>query len=688
MDKLSKFVVKNKILILIVTALLLIPAVFGMIKTKINYDVLLYLPEDIETVKGQNILTDDFNIGAFSITILENMPDKQIRSLENDIRKVDSVNKVVNIVDLKGTTFPLEILSEDIISKVAKDDTSLLLITFDNSTSDEKTLKAVEDIKEITKNKATVGGMSSMVLDTKELSDREMPLYVVIAVILCVTVLMLSLDSYAVPFVLLANIGIAILFNMGTNAFFDNISYITKAISTILQLGVTMDFSIFLYHKYEKYKETNKDKEKAMQKAIKETLVSVLGSSLTTMAGFLALCTMSLTLGKDIGIVMAKGVLFGLICVIFVFPDLLLIFDNLITKTSHKIVLPKFKKVTDFVTNHYKTIFVIFILLLVPAYFMQKNTNVYYKLDKSIPESYESKKANKILKDKYNLVTQDLILIDSKLENYKVNKIVDELEEIEGIDAVISPSMISKYGITEEIIPDNIKSIYENDKYKIMIVNSNYEIASNKLNKQIDEVNKVVKKYDKNAIIAGEGPLMKDLVSVADTDFKNVTYTSVGVIFIIMLFVLKSISLPVLLVTAIEFAIFLNMGIPYLTGAEIPFIASIVIGTIQLGATIDYAILLTTKYIEERKTGKEKEKAVKTALEESTSSIFVSAMCFFAATIGVGIISKIDMIGTLCTLIARGAIISMLVVIIVIPSLLIIFDKIICKSTLSLREVK
>lgn len=491
---------------------------------------------------------------------------------------------------------------------------------------------------------------------------------------------MLSLDSYVVPILLLLNIGIAILFNMGTNVFLGNISYITKAISAVLQLGVTTDFSIFLYHKYENAKKTNKDKNIAMKKAINETITSVTGSSLTTIAGFLALCFMTLTLGKDIGIVMAKGVLFGLICVITVFPALLLIFDNMIEKTTHKVIIPSFKKLKEFVIKRYKLIFVIFLLLLIPAYIGQKNTKVYYNLDRTLPSSLDSSIANKSLKNDYKIVSPEMILVDKNLSNDEINDMIGELKNIKGIDFALSYSSISDIGLPLDFMDSKITSMLESDKYKMIIVNSVYDIATDKLNSQITKVNDVVKNYDKNAIVAGEGPLMKDLVEISDTDFRNVNYASIIIIVIIMLFVLKSYSLPVLLISAIEFAIFVNMSVPYYTNTSIPFIASIVIGTIQLGATIDYAILMTTKYLEERKT-KDKFKAIKASLDSSVSSIFVSGMCFFAATFGVGIYSKLEMIGSLCTLISRGAIISMIVVIMVLPSILIIFDKLIYKTT-------
>lgn len=686
MKKIANWISNHSLCIIITTILLMIPAVFGYIKTKVNYDILVYLPEDIETIKGQNILTDDFNMGAFSVTVVDNMADKDLLKLENKIRKVKGVNKVVTVNDLTGSAIPIDILPDNIKEKVAKDNSKLMLITFENSTSDDQTLAAVDKIRTITKDTCRVGGMSAMVLDTKELFNSEMALYIVIAVILCIAVLILSLDSYIVPFLLIANIGVAILFNMGSNILFGDICYITKAIASVLQLGVTTDFSIFLYHKYEKSKKEYKDKKQAMSAAICDTLVSVFGSSLTTIAGFLALCTMNLTLGVDIGLIMAKGVLFGLICVITVFPSLLLLFDKIVQKTSHKVRLPKFNGIKNFVLKHYIWIFIIFIVLLIPSYIFQTKTEVYYKLDESIPDDYGYSIATKTLKEDYNIVSQEIILVSKDLPNYKVNEMVDRIKKIDGVDLIINPSILSKYGISDNILDEDIKNMYSTDKYKMILINSKYDIATDKLNQQIAKIQQIVDEYDSKAIVAGEGPLMKDLVEITDQDFHNVNYTSIIVIFVLMVIVLKSISLPILLVAAIEFAIFVNMGIPYFTQTRIPFIASVVIGTIQLGATIDYAILMTTKYLEERKNGNDKNKAVSNSLNNSINSIFVSGMCFFAATIGVGLVSKIDMIGSLCTLIARGAIISMIVVIFIVPSLLLLFDKLIMRTTLKMKE--
>ena len=686
MQRFSNFVVKNKIIILLISLLMLIPSIIGYSLTKTNYDILVYLPSDIETLKGQNILKDDFNMGAFSVSLVDNrVSEKELVELENKIRNIDCVTNVVSINDITGTTIPLEMIPKKLLDHVSNNNSKLLLITFETGTSDEETNDAVKTIEELSDD-IKVGGMSAMSLDMRNLVESQTFAYVAVAVIFCLIVLMLSLDSYIVPLLLLGNIGLSILFNMGTNIMFGEISYITKAIAAVLQLGVTTDFSIFLYHKYEAAKKDNKTNDEAMSVAISETMVSVVGSSLTTIAGFLALCTMKFGLGKDIGLVMAKGVVFGVLTVLTVYPSLLLIFDKLIQKTKHKALIPEFKFVKPIVMKGYKWIFIVFLILMLPAYLSQKNTEVYYKLDTSIPDDYNYSIVSKKLKEDYGLISQSMILIDSNIENSKINKMIDEIEETHGIDSVISSNLLNKYGISNEILPSKIRNLLETDKYKLILVNSKYEIATDELNEQISKLNTIIKKYDKNAILAGEGPLMNDLVEITAIDFKNVNYVSIGVIFIIMFFVLKSLSLSILLVLSIEFAIFINMGVPYWHGTSMPFVSSIVIGTIQLGATIDYAILLTTKYLEERKNGKSKEEAVGEALTSSVSSIFVSAMCFFAATFAVYAISKIDMIGSLCLLMSRGAIISMLVVMFVVPSVLLMFDKIIIKTTLGFKK--
>ncbi len=685
MKKISKFITNNSKLIVITSILLLVPALIGYIHTKINYDILVYLPKDIETIKGQNILTNDFKTGAFSFVFIEDKKATNTLELESKIKRIDGVNKVFSIYDITDTTIPLDIIPDEVKDKMIKKDSSLMLVTFFGSTSDEGTINAVRELRKVTKNSDLVSGMTAMVVDTMELSDQEIMAYVCIAVILCLIVLIFATDSYMVPVFLLGNIGMAILYNLGSNVIFGQISYITKAITAVLQLGVTTDFSIFLYHKYEERKNSIKDKKVAMEKAINDTFKSVIGSSLTTIAGFLALCTMNLTLGKDIGLVMAKGVFFGLICVLIIFPSLLLLFDKAIEKTKHKNFMPKFDKLIDIIIKRRNIVLIIFLILLLPAIYGNKNVQVYYKLDKSLPSNLGSSVANSRLRDEYNIVSPEMVLLDKNIKKDKVSKLIDELKEVKGIDLVLSPSTLTN--LPTSMLPDELESIMSSDKYQLIIINSNYEIASPELNDQVTIVNNIVKKYDKNAILAGEGPLMKDLTVIADHDFKMVNYASILVIFILMLIVLKSIGLPIILIITIEFAIFVNMAIAYYTGTTLPFIASIVVGTIQLGATIDYAILMSTSYLKERTKEKNKEIAMKNTLNSSVPSIFISALCFFGATFGVSVYSKIDMIGAICTLLSRGAIISMLVVIFILPALLLLFDKLIMKTTKNMKEV-
>lgn len=687
MKRISDFICKYRIGIVILSILLLIPAFLGYISTKVNYDLLVYLPSDIETLKGQEILTDEFGMGAFSVAVVEQMPQRELLSLTEKIQRVEGVNQVVSIADLTGTTIPIDFLPSEIRAKLIHDNTQLVIITFRGGTSDEETLNAVEEIRNLTNQSCLLGGMSAMVLDTKNLFKSETLLYVSIAVALSTLVLVLFLDSFVVPFLLIGSIGIALLFNMGTNLFLGEISYITQAIAAVLQLGVTMDFSIFLYHKYEAAKKRETDRLKAMSAAIQETASSVLGSSLTTFAGFLALCTMSLTLGVDIGVVMAKGVIIGLICSITLFPSLLLVCDKLVDGSHHKELLPKFTHLQKFITKDRKFILAAFLILLAPAYIIYNKVEVYYKLDSSIPADYEYTKATTVLREDYGMESQMIILTSNSASTAAKQSIIREINELEGVDAVVGSSMLENYGLSVDMLSDELRSMLESENYSAILVLSDYGIATDELNNQISRINEIVASYDDKTIVAGEGPLMKDLVEIADRDFASVNITSIIVIFIIMAIVLKSISLPVLLMAAIEFAIFLNIGIAFLAGTEIPFVASIVIGTIQLGATIDYAILLTTKYIEERQSGSSKIGAIKASLSSSIQPIFVSAMCFFAATIGVGVFSQIDMIGSLCTLIARGAIISMVVVITVVPSLLVACDKIICKTTIGLNKL-
>lgn len=681
MKKIADNICKHKTLVLIITSILFLLSLIGAYLTKINYDILVYLPSDIETVKGQNILTEDFNMGSYAFVLTDNMSSKDILQLEENIKNIEGVNEVVSIYDLVGTTIPVDMLPNEITSKLSKDNTDLIMVTLNDSTSSLTTMNAISELRKLSNGKTKVSGMSSMVLDTKELSDKEIAIYVVIAVLLCLLILELSLNSYVIPVILLANIGISIMINLGTNIIFGEISYITKALVAVLQLGVTTDFSIFLYHSYEKEKALSKNKEEAMSKAITETFTSVLGSSLTTIAGFLVLCTMSLTLGRDLGLVMAKGVLIGVISAITLFPCLILTFDKLIEKTHHKELVLNFDKLNNFVIKHNKVILIMFVLLAIPLYLANSKVEVYYKLDQSLPETLESIQGNNILKEKFNIVSPEIILMDKDIKNDDINKMIDEIKEVEGIDFVLSSSSLSNLGITNEMLPSKLNNIIESENYQLLLVNSTYDIATDELNNQVDIVNKIIKKYDKNSILAGEGPLMKDLVNTSDTDFNNVNYSSMICILLIMFIVLKSLSLPFLLILTIEFAIITNMSVSYFSGTVLPFVAPIVLGTIQLGSTIDYAILMTTNYIKRRRDGMDKNKSMKETLGFCNNSIIVSGMCFFAATFGVGVYSKLEMVASLCTLISRGALISMFTVIVILPCVLLTFDKIVMKTT-------
>ena len=688
MKKFADFITKKYVLVLFIGLFLLIPSIIGYINTRINYDILVYLPEEIDTIKGERILTKDFGIGSYAFVMIDTKDNYKVLKLEDKVRKIKGVNKVVSEADILGTTIPKEMLPDEVLDKLYDKDTSVMLVTFKGSTSEDETINAVRELRKVVGDANSVSSMTSMVVDTMDLSNEEILVYVIISVILCLIVLSITTNSYVIPYLLLGNIGIAILYNMGSNFILGDISYITKAIAAVLQLGVTTDFSIFLYHKYEQAKEKNKNNMEAMSSAIVDTFKSVIGSSLTTFVGFLALCTMDLTLGTDIGLVMAKGVLMGLICVLTIFPSLLLVFDKAIEKTKHKVYFPEFKCLQNFSRKYYKVIFIVFLILLIPAYIGNKNYNVYYKLDEALPKDLPFHQADYALAKKFNITSPEIIILRKDIKKDKVEELEDELKNVKGIEFVISPNTLTDTDISY-LLPSDLKKLVDNDKYQLILMNSKYEIASNELNNQVKKVEKIVHKYDKKGIVAGEGALMKDLVTIADHDFNMVNYTSIIVIFIVMLLVLKSIGLPIVLIFAIEFAIFTNMACAYFTGVELPFIASIVVGTIQLGATIDYAILMSTTYLDERHSKKKnKDKAMEDTLKVTVPSIITSALCFFAATIGVSLYTKIDMIGSICTLLARGAIISMIVVIIVLPALLQIFDGFILKTTKFKKEGK
>ena len=687
MKKIANWIANHSKLILIISLLLTIPSIIGFITTRINYDVLVYLPNNIETIKGQDILTNDFGIGAYAFILSDKENPKELKQLEEKLKTVNTVNEVISINDVTNGSIPLEMLPDDIKEKLKSNKSTLIMVTLSDSTSSDVTLSAIEDIRKIVGDANQVSSMSAMVLDTRDLSNKEIVAYVIIAVLFVILILTFATDSYVTPLLLLSNIGLAILYNMGSNIIFGEISYITKAISAVLQLGVTMDFSIFLYDKYRYLKSKGKTPTDAMSEAIQETFNSVTGSSLTTIAGFLSLCGMSLTLGKDIGLVMAKGVLMGLISVLTILPSLLIIFDKVIEKTNHKIIFPQFKLLQTIATKHYKVITIVAIILLIPFIYGNHNVNVYYKLDESLPSDLPSQVSNKAIKEQYNIASPEFILINKDLKGNKLDELSKELENLEGIDMVLTPGKIESLGIPDSFIPDKLKKVYKTDKYQLIIINSTYDVASDELNNQIDKVNEIIKKYDENSILAGEGALTKDLIKISNHDFNVVNYVSIAVIFVIMLFVLKSASLPFILVLVIEMAIFGNMSWAFYTGDKLPFISSIVVGTIQLGATIDYAILMSNTYLNNRRKGKDKDESIKNTLGAVTPSIIMSALCFFAATFGVYVYSDIDMIGSICELLSRGAIISMITVILLLPALLRIFDKLIIKTTKNMEGV-
>ena len=686
MVKVGKKIVKFRVPILRLSIILLIPAVWGYVNTRINYDVLTYLPEDIETMQGQEIMTNDFGIGAFSMLMVDGMEDKDIVKLKEKVEKVDGVANVLWYDSLADISVPQSMLPSKLYDEYNTEDGTMMAVFFKDGTSSDETMKAVTEIRKVTGKECFLSGMSAIVEDTKELAEKETPLYVLIAVALSALVLAITMESIFVPVLFLLSIGIAIVYNLGTNVFFGEISYITKALAAVLQLGVTMDYSIFLMHSYQEQQvRYNGDKERAMAHAISQTFSSVIGSSVTTVAGFIALCFMSFTLGKDIGIVMAKGVIFGVLVCVTVLPSMILCFDKLIEKTKHKPLLPDIGRISDKVTKRYVIYVVAFVILLFPAIYGNNHTGVYYNLDESLPKDLPSVIANTKLKEDYNMNTTHMILVDSSVAGSDVKKMSQEIEKVDGVKWVLGLDNLVGSGVPADMLPESVTGMLKNDKYQLLMVNSTYKVATDKVNKQIEQIDKIMDKYDKGAMLVGEGPLTKDLINITDTDFKRVSAVSIGIVFVIILLLFKSVTIPVILVGVIEFAIFVNMGSPFYTGTKLPFVASIVIGTIQLGATVDYAILMTTRYQRERSRGAGKFDAITTAHKFSAQSIIVSALSFFAATIGVGLYSNIDMISSLCILMARGALISMVVVVLILPSLFMVFDKIIVKTSKGFR---
>lgn len=683
-------VVKYRVLILVLAVLLLVPSVIGMINVRINYDMLDYLPSDMDTVIGQNKLMEEFGKGAFSFIIVEDMPEKDVAKLTEKIKAVDHVETVLWYNSIADMSIPMEIIPEELYSEFNRENSTMMAVFFDSATSADDTMNAIREIRSIAGKQCFVSGMSALVTDLKDLCEKEEPIYVGIAVVLALLAMMLFLDGWLVPFVFLASIGIMVVINLGTNYFLGEISYITKALSAVLQLAVTMDYSIFLWHSYNEQRERFDDNKEAMAHAINETLTSVIGSSVTTVAGFAALCFMSFTLGRDLGIVMAKGVVLGVLGCVTVLPAMVLLLDKPLQRTKHKSIIPDMNKVASGVTKKFPIFLCVFALLIAPAFYGYKKSNseVYYDMGQCLPEDMEYVIANSKLSEDFNIASTHMVLVDSSLPGKSIRSMINEMEKVDGVKYVLGLESVVGSAVPEEIIPESILSILKSDKWELLLINSEYKVASDAVNDQITELNGIIKKYDPSAMLIGEAPCMKDMIETTDRDFRVVNAVSIVAIFLIIAIVEKSISLPFVLISVIELAIFINLGIPHYAGQSLPFIAPICISTIQLGATVDYAILMTTRYKAERISGKDKRTSVTTALATSIPSIIVSGMGLFAATFGVAIYSDIDIISSMCMLMARGAVISMLCVIFILPALLMLFDKLICATTLGMGKKK
>ncbi len=680
----GKGIVKLRIPIFILSLVLLIPSALGYFHTRVNYDILTYLPGEIDTMKGQDILLDEFGTGAFSMCVVEGMEDKDVSAMRKEMEKVDHVKKIIWYDSVSDLSVPTEMLPEDLQEVFINEDkdATLMAIFFDTSMSADETMDAIDELRHVADKQCYISGMSAVVTDTKGLINQEVPIYVLIAVVLAIIVLSLTMDSAIIPIFFLLSIGMAIVYNLGSNVFRGEISYVTQAIAAVLQLGVTMDYSIFLWHSYEENQERFPgDKKRAMAHAISNTLTSVVGSSITTVAGFIALCFMSFTLGLDLGITMAKGVVIGVICCVTVLPSMILIFDKVIDKTRHKAIIPDLGFIANWVVKHFKVFIIIFVAVLIPAIWGYTHYEVYYDLAGTLPKDLDSVIANEKLDETFKMNSTHIVLLDSEVEPKDVNEMMNQINDLDGVKAILGLDTFVGPSIPREILPGSVKEVVMDENYQLIMISSEYAVASDEVNEQCDKIQSIIKKYDKKAMLIGEAPCTKDLITITDHDFKVVSAVSIGAIFLIIAFVFKSISLPIILVSVIEFAIFINMGIPAFTGTKLPFIAGVVIGTIQLGATVDYAILMTTKYRKAKSKGAEKQEAITSALQSSMQSVIVSALSFFAATFGVGMYSNVDMIASLCSLMARGAIISMFVVIFILPSMFMIFDKVICKTS-------
>lgn len=689
MNKFGKFVTRHKYIILIIGILLLIPSVIGMSLTRINYDVLSYLPNTLETVEGQDIMVDEFGMGAFSMVVVENMENKDVVKLKEKLLDVEHVEKIIWYDSVADISLPTDMLPNDLKEALFKGEATMMIALFDNTTSSDDTMDAVTQMRETVKEQAFISGMSGIVTDIKNLALAEMPIYVTIAAVLALLVLFVTMDSLVTPVIFLTGIGVSILYNLGSNIFLGEISYITQALTAVLQLGVTMDYSIFLLESYQANKSRFEgDKERAMAHAVGNTFKSVVSSSITTVAGFAALCFMTFTLGRDLGIVMAKGVIIGVITCITLLPAMILIFDKWIEKTTHRNIFPKFEKTSKFITKYYPVAILLFVVLFVPAYYGNHNVDVYYNIDSSLPDTLESAVANKKLDETFNMNNMHVLLLKNGMSIKEKNEMREEIEKVDGVQWVLGINSFVGASVPEDMIPDKYKKMLMSDRYELQFICSDYKSATEEVNAQVARINEIVKSHSKESMVIGEAPLMKDLEDVTDVDLATVNYLSVAAIFLIIMLTFKSLSMPVILVSVIEFAIFLNMSIPYYTGISLPFVASIVIGTIQLGATVDYAILMTNRYHKERVINhKTKKEAVTIAHRTSIKSIIISGLSFFAVTVGVSLYSNIDMISSICTLLARGAVISTVSVVCILPALLTVFDKVICKTTWDMRKI-
>ena len=689
MVKVGKWIAKHKYLIILISILLMIPSVIGMAKTRVNYDILSYLPDTLETIKGQDIMVDEYGMGAFSMVVVENMELKDVQKLEDAYSEIDHVKDVLWYDDVADLSLPVEMIPKDLREAFFKGDATMMLVLFDNTTSSDEAMEALTEMRKISNDQCFLSGMTGIVTDIKNLALSEMPAYVVIAAILCFIVLQLFTDSFLVPLFFLLSIGISILYNMGTNVFLGEISYITQALVAVLQLGVTMDYSIFLLSSYEENKERfPDDRERAMGHAIANTFKSIVGSSVTTIAGFAALCFMTFALGRDLGIVSAKGVVIGVICCVTVLPAMILIFDKPIEKTKHKPLIKSMDRLSGFITKHYKIWLVIFLVLLAPAIYGNSNTKIYYNIAKSLPSTLESNVANEKLEDDFDMSVLHMVMMDKNMDAKDKRDMLNAIDEVDGVKWTISLNSLVGATIPDSMIPKDIKSMLQSDNWELAFVCSKYQSATEEVNSQIAQINDIVKGYDEKAMVIGEAPMMKDLEDVTNIDLQSVNTVSMAAIFIIIMIIFKSISLPIILVAVIEFAIAINMAVPFYQNISLPFVASIVVGTIQLGATVDYAILMTSRYQKDRQKGHDKKEAISIAHKACMPSIITSGLSFFAATFGVACYSKVDMIGAICTLLSRGALISMVVVILVLPSMFLLLDPVICKTSIGFLKKK